>query len=79
LTRIVIELILIDYRIDQGIMMIYCDNTGDINPHNILGSNILTQDIILFNDVESKIVSLDFVPIEQQLAYLFSIYQIEVS
>ncbi|KAJ9682774.1 hypothetical protein PVL29_018656 [Vitis rotundifolia] len=68
-----IKQMLKDYRIDQGTMVVFCDNTSAINisKNPILHSRTKHIDIIhhfIRDLVEDKMVSLEYVPTEGQIA-----------
>ena len=61
-----------DYGIDQGTMVVFCDNTSAINisKNPIFHSRTKQIDIrhhFIRDLVEDKIVSLEYVPIESQI------------
>ena len=61
-----------DYGIDQGTMVVFCDNTSAINisKNPIFHSRTKHIDIrhhFIRDLVEDKIVSLEYVPIESQI------------
>ena len=66
-----------DYGISQGTMTIYCDNTSAIhisrNPvQHSRTKHIKIREHFIRDLVEEKIVSLSFVPTDQQLADIFT-------
>ena len=66
-----------DYKIEQETMCIYCDNSSAINISKNPVIHSLTRHIeirhhYIKNLVEAKFVSLKFVPIELQLAYILT-------
>ncbi|KAL6348240.1 hypothetical protein AAG906_005532 [Vitis piasezkii] len=68
-----IKQMLRDYGIDQGTMVVFCDNTSVINisKNPVLHSRTKHIDIrhhFICDLVEDKVVSLEYVPIESQIA-----------
>ena len=62
-----------DYGIDQGTMVVFCDNTSAINisKNPVLHSRTKHIDIrhhFIHDLVENKVVSLEYVPTEGQIA-----------
>ena len=68
-----IKQILRDYRIDQGTIVVFCDNTSAINisKNPVLHSRTKHIDIrhhFIRDLVEDKVVSLEYVPTKGQIA-----------
>jgi hypothetical protein len=69
--------LLADYRFSQGKMIVNCDNTNAINISKNLAQHLRTKHIDIRHHfirdlVGTQVLSLEFMPIEHQLADLFT-------